>query len=117
MARGFHKPIDGSHQPFKRLRKLGTGPRGREPIAEKKHWMCSKFDDYAQFCVWIGPKGKGHKRGARKLVVTNPKWKSKYNAEYTVFRNSRPVKPRVNAAQPGYRCRSKIKGACKRRAR
>jgi hypothetical protein len=106
--KGFHKPLDDSHQPFKRLRKIGSGPRGREPIYEKKDYECFKIkgEKYRQLCIFVGKPGKGHKAGSKKLVITKKAWKKGYNKEYSRWRLARPVKPRVNAAQPAYKYRA-----------
>lgn len=104
MAR--HQPLDDSHAPFKRLRKLGPGPRDRAPITEKKHWECNKIEGvkYRQLCTWVGPAKMGHRKGAVKVVIVNKAWKSEYNAEYAAWREGK-LKPRVNAAQPNYKYR------------
>ncbi len=108
MAR--HTPLDDSHAPFKRLRKLGPGPRDRAPISEKKHWECNKIEGakYRQLCTWVGPAKMGHRKGAVKVVIVNKAWKKEYNAEYAAFRAEKPNKPRVNAAQPNYKYRKPL---------
>lgn len=100
MAR--HPPIQDDHNPFKRLRSIGPGPRGREPLRQRQNWECNAIKDapYKQMCVWIGPEGKGHRRGSKKVVVVDPEYKAKYNKQYNKWRKGQPLKPRVNARQP-----------------
>ena len=100
--------LDNSHQPYKRVGTLGTGPRGRERMPERKNWECNKIkgEDYKQLCVWVGAEGKGHKRGSKKVVKTDKAWKKKYNKEYNKFldKAGRP-RSRRNVAQPKYKYR------------
>lgn len=103
-----HSPLDDSHQPFKRLRRIGPGPRGRETLGEKKNWECNKVAGakYVQMCIWVGPEGEGHRRGAKKVVKTKRAWKKKYNKDYNkhLKKLGRP-KARTNTKQPNYRYR------------
>ena len=100
MAR--HKPIQDDHNPYKRLRSIGPGPRGREPLPQRKHWECNAVQGapYVQMCIWVGPEGKGHRRGSKKVVKVAQGYKAKYNREYNAWRKGQPLKPRVNARQP-----------------
>lgn len=103
-----HAPIDNTHSPFKRLAKLGPGPRDREPISVKGKYNCrkKKGKKYEQVCLYRGADGRIHK----KTVKTKKKWKKAYNKEYAKFAAQRGLKPRVNAPRRGYKPKSPASG-------
>jgi hypothetical protein len=100
MAR--HSPLQDDHNPYKRLRSIGPGPRGREPLPQRTNWECNavKGAPYVQMCIWVGPEGKGHRKGAKKVVKVAKAYKKAYNKEYNAWRKKQALKPRVNARQP-----------------
>ncbi len=108
----FWKPLDDSHQPFKRLRKLKPAVRGREPISERKEWECNRPrttrpDANEQLCTYIGRGGKGKpKRGSVKKVVVSKSYKKQYNKDYYEFVKAEgKPRARFNRRQPNYKYR------------
>ena len=108
----FFKPLDDSHQPFKRLRKLKPAARGREPISEKKDWECTrprgvKPTVNEQLCTYVGRGGKGKpKRGSVKKVVVKKAYKKAYNKDYYEFVKAEgKPRARFNKRQPNYKYR------------
>lgn len=69
-----------AHNPFKRKRRLGPGPRkGR--LTQTREWECTKASAYRQTCR--------HRSGYTKTVRIDPGYKAAYNAEYRVWRAKR----------------------------
>jgi hypothetical protein len=103
-------PLDDSHQPFKRSSRIGTGPRGREVLKEKKIFQCTRVLNrkYEQLCVVVKDvKGK-YRKGAVKIVVVDPTYKSKYNSDYNKWLK-KGGRPRFrNAFQANYKYRKPL---------
>lgn len=78
MAKNW-KPLDNTHQAFKRLAVLGPGPRNRDPIKAVGKYECHQFAPLQQMCMIVSGKGVGQTR----LIVTDPAWKKKYNKQYS----------------------------------
>ena len=109
-------PLDDSHQPFKRSKTLGPGPKkgGNSRTGE---WECRKLKKYVQICEWVGPGKRSDKK-----VVTDPERKKKYNKLYAEWLDKKR-KPRFpNKRAASYRCRARRKTgnappvACKKRS-
>ena len=96
--------IDDSHQPYKRKRSEGPGPKHHPRVYETKDWECSKAPmtrtHYVQVCKYIGdgPARKPH------VVKLKKSTKKKYNKVYRAWlkrqggRRQKPV--------PSYHCRT-----------
>lgn len=103
-------PLDDSHQPFKRSSRIGSGPRGREVLKEKKIFQCTRVLNrpYEQLCVVVKAVEGKYKKGAVKIVVVDPAYKSKYNSDYNEFLK-KGGRPRFrNAFQPNYKYRKPL---------
>lgn len=95
------KRIDDSHQPYKRTKRLGPGPRRHPPVLQAKNWECSKGKKkYEQICVWVG----AGKRAPTKNRM-NPKKKKKYNKVYRAWAAKNRVALTKRAPVSGYKCR------------
>jgi len=107
--------IDGSHQPFKRTRKLGPGPKKRPAIGQTKDWECIKTrgqkTDYTQLCRYVGP--DRDRRGEVRLVKTNKAKKKRYNKVYRAWAKKHRKALQAQPARPGYRCRSTVVSPCR----
>ena len=84
--------MEKTFSPFKRCKKIGTGPRGGDN-AKVGQWDCSKQGKYVQKCI-----GKGPMKGRTKIVKIDPEYKSGYNAQY---------KPWEADGRPGSDCSPK----------
>lgn len=77
--------IDDSHQPYKRKRSEGPGPRRRPRVFEQKDWECSKGKNtkthYVQVCKYVGD---GPDRAPRRIKLKK-KYKKGYNKEYRAW--------------------------------
>lgn len=107
--------IDDSHQPYKRKRSLGPGPRRRPRITESKDWECIKGKNtkthYVQKCVFIGDDRSGLHTGDRRTVKTKKKTKKKYNKLYKAWAKKHGVSGRK--AVSSYSCRRQRGVTCK----
>jgi len=75
------------HNPFKKWKKIGTGPLSGDNDEGKK-WRC-KCSNYTCKCV-----GLGDNSGTRKIVRINRAYKRRYNAMYKPWRTDKePYKP------------------------
>lgn len=97
-----NKAIDPGHDPFKRTRKLGPGPRsGRNEQASR--YECEWDGPYTQVCYYIKKDGDE----GRKIVHVNPKWKKQYNKDYwkhiTKQSDKHGGKPRLKNTRIGKR--------------
>lgn len=103
--------IDDSHQPFKRKRSIGPGPRKRPKVNEAKDWECTRAKPtakhYVQVCRWVGGGGS---RAVKKVKIKKT-WKKRYNAQYRAWaaRKRTPAKGPVKT----YRCRRKTNVSCR----
>ena len=100
-------PLDETHQPFKRSTRIGKGPRGREPLKEKKIFECARDKNRknVQVCVVVKDVPGKYKRGAVKIVLVDADYKSKYNSDYNKWLK-KLGRPRFrNAKVPTYRAR------------
>lgn len=102
--------IDDSHQPFKRKRSIGPGPRKRPKVNEAKDWACARAKPtkthYVQVCKWVG----GGETKSPRTVKLRKKYKKAYNKVYRAWaRNKRlsatPVKSYRCRKKPGTKCR------------
>lgn len=101
--------IDDSHQPFKRTRKLGPGPKRHKPVTQKKDWECHRGSKpYEQICVWVGD----GKRKPTKNVMNKAKKKA-YNKLYRKWaaKNRKALQSRGRIGS--YRCHKTKQTACK----
>ena len=105
--------LDDSHQPFKRKRSLGPGPRRRPRVAETKNWECEKrpstWTHYIQVCRYVGDNAE--MRGTKRTVKTSKKTKRVYNKEYRAWLKRHEGK--VNKPQSSYSCRPHAGTRCK----
>lgn len=103
--------IDDSHQPYKRKRSLGPGPKHADKIYETKDWECSKRPKtkkyYVQKCVYVGD---GPPKKAR-LVKRKIRAKKVYNKIYRKWAASRKVG--TGARTSTYHCRKNQRTSCK----
>lgn len=72
-----NKPLDDSHNPFKRSNVRPGGPAGRAD-EEQKLWSCTWQEPYVQKC--LGPTKRDGTRRV-KVVKVRKDWKKKYNNE------------------------------------
>lgn len=102
------KRIDDSHQPFKRVRKIGPGPKRHPPVLEVKQWKCVKGKKkYTQVCTWIG----GGEPRAPTINRMNKAKKKKYNKLYRAWaKRNRNTKGKARST---YRCRKTRNTTCK----
>jgi len=102
------KRIDDSHQPFKRVRKIGPGPKRHPPVLEVKQWRCRKGKKkYTQVCTWIG----GGEKRAPTINRMNKAKKKKYNKLYRAWaKKNRGTK---GGRRASYRCRKTRNTTCK----
>lgn len=84
-------PLDTSHSPFKRMAKIGPGPRGRAPIAAEGRYVCKRgkpvTKDGVRYSVQLCADAV---TGKTRKIKTNREWKKEYNSEYS--------KNRINSA-------------------
>lgn len=105
--------IDDSHQPFKRLRVIGPGPKRHPPVDNVKDWECRKGSKkYEQICVYVGP--NLDRRGKTTKNRMNPKKKKKYNKLYRAWvKKTRGTATATKRARPGYKCRRTKSTKCR----
>jgi len=102
--------IDDSHQPYKRKRSLGPGPKRHPRVKQTKEWECTARKPtktaYVQVCRWVG-------EGTRKSQTfkTSKKSKKKYNRLYRQWLVKKGI---VNKGRTStYRCRRTKTTKCK----
>lgn len=71
-----NKPLDDSHSPFKRAKRLGPGPK-RKVREATDEWTCTWVKPYVQKCV-KAPSRKGGKKRV-KIIKRDPKKVKAYN--------------------------------------
>ncbi len=108
------KRIDDSHQPFKRTRKLGPGPKKHPTVWEDKAFICTKGKDskthYVQLCKYQGADGATHIH----RIQLSKKWKKKYNKVYHAWAAVKRKALVARGAKPTYVCRKTPAGTkCK----
>lgn len=113
---GSSSRIDDSHQPFKRIRQIGPGPKRRPAVAQVRDWECKRGPKkYTQICTYVGPNRA--RRGTKVVSKLDPKKKKKYNKQYRAWRASLSARARPDlrrsAPLPGYRCRRTPVAKCK----
>lgn len=110
--RGMTRRIDDSHQPFKRTRKIGPGPRKRPAILQSKDWSCTKGKNtkthYVQTCKWMG---EGNRKPVK--VKTKKRYKKAYNKLYRKWAAKHRKALTAKGAMPGYRCKKTKIARCK----
>lgn len=98
--------IDDSHQPFKRTKTIGPGPRRRPAIQQAKDWECaarpSTRTHYIHVCTYVGPNRK--RRGKKVTIKTSKAAKKAYNKQYRKWRKRNRTQLAKRRALPGYRC-------------
>jgi hypothetical protein len=92
--------IDDSHQPYKRKRSLGPGPRKRPRVLEMKNWECRKLKATPKYYVQVC---RDLETGRTRKIKTKKKWKRKYNKLYRAWSKRHPIA--AKSPQPTYRCR------------
>jgi hypothetical protein len=106
------KRIDDSHQPFKRTRKIGPGPKRHPPVLQVKDWECKKGPKkYTQICVYVGP--NKDRRGTKTVNRMNSKKKKKYNKLYRKWAAKNRAALANKGKMAGYRCRRTKNASCK----
>lgn len=106
-----NRPLDDSHQPYKRRRAHGPGPRG-ETFVQTKEWECKKVAPYVQKCVNVG--GQSARKGRVKIVRTRRSRKQRYNTEYDAWRRGKPGNRFPQTRLRDYECRPPVgKRRCK----
>jgi hypothetical protein len=107
------KRIDDSHQPFKRTKKLGPGPRRRPPIHESKTFVCRRAKPtakhYVQLCTYVGADGAKYQTTIR----TKKGWKKRYNKQYRAWAARKRTALVARGPQRGYRCRRTASTRCR----
>lgn len=107
------KRIDDSHQPFKRTKKIGPGPRKRPAIRETKTFVCKRSKPtkthYIQQCAYTGADGARHVTTVR----TKKTWKKKYNKVYRQWAAKRRASLVARGPQRSYRCRRTASTKCR----
>lgn len=106
------KRIDDSHQPFKRTRKIGPGPKRHPPVLQVKEWECRKGKKkYEQICVYVGPNKE--RRGTVTKNRMNPRKKKKYNKLYRKWAAKNRKALTARGPRPGYKCRRTRNTKCR----
>lgn len=105
--------IDDSHQPFKRTRKIGPGPRRRAPIYESQEYKCKRLKPtathYRQVCTYVGADGQKHVA----TIKTKKGWKKKYNKQYRKWAAKARASLVKRGPQSRYRCRRTAVAKCR----
>lgn len=108
-----YRRIDDSHQPFKRVRKIGPGPRKRPPIFESKEFKCKRAKPtrthYIQHCTYVGADGAKHVA----TVKTKKAWKKRYNKVYRAWAKKKRAALVSRGPQSRYRCRKTALTKCR----
>ncbi len=103
------KRIDDSHQPYKRTRKIGPGPKRHPPKLQVKEWECRRGSrPYEQICTWVGP----GTRATTKRRMNKAK-KRKYNKLYRAWAKRNRAKLQNRGRTASYRCRRTARTRCK----
>lgn len=104
--------IDDSHQPFKRLKKIGPGPKKHPPVLQVREWECQrgpkKKGFYTQICKFVGD----GERAPRTVRLKKAK-KKKYNKLYRQWARRNRAKLAGKAAQGNYKCRRTASTKCR----
>lgn len=99
--------IDDSHQPYKRTRKLGPGPKRARPKQQTKEWECRRGKrPYEQICRWVG---EGKRKPTKNRM--NPSKKRAYNKLYRAWAKKKRLAERGKL--PGYKCRRTANTKCR----
>lgn len=105
--------IDDSHQPFKRTKRIGPGPRKRPPIHESKTFTCKRGKPtgkhYVQHCTYVGADGAKHVT----TIKTKKKWKRSYNKVYRTWAAKKRGALVARGPQRSYRCRKTASTKCR----
>ena len=97
----IHPPLDSSHSPFKRMAKIGPGPRKRPEIKAVGKYECTKGKRvkkggkiyHVQKCTVLAT-------GAVRTIKTKKEWKDEYNKEYAKKRTRSAA---TNKYRAGYK--------------
>ena len=104
------KRIDDSHQPYKRTRKLGPGPRKHPPVLQARDWECHRgTKPYTQICVWVG----GGDKRANTTNRMNKAKKKKYNKQYRQWAKTHRAALRARGRIGTYKCHKTKAAKCK----
>jgi len=110
------KPIDDSHQPFKRTAKIGPGPRKRPAIKAVGKYTCvaanSTKQHYVQACTYMGADGK---RLLVKIKTSKAKKKKAYNKQYRKWAAKARKALTAKGPRPGYKCRKTPSTSCQKK--
>lgn len=111
-ARGAGGRIDDSHQPFKRTRQLGPGPKRAPAVRQVREWECQKGrEKYTQVCTYVGP--DLNKRGKKVKSKMNAKKKKAYNKVYRAWAKANRAGLHARGPLPSYRCKRTRVAKCK----
>lgn len=106
------KRIDDSHQPFKRTKRIGPGPKKHPPVLQVKDWECKKGSSkYVQVCTYVGPNVE--RRGTTVTHKTKKAKKRKYNKLYRAWARKNRAKLVNKGALPSYRCKRTRNASCR----
>lgn len=95
--------IDDSHQPFKRTRTIGPGPKKAPPVKQARDWECQRGPKkYTQICTYVGDNPA--MRGRKVKSKMDPTKKRKYNKLYRAWAKENRQALRARGALPNYRC-------------
>jgi hypothetical protein len=104
--------IDDSHQPYKRTRKIGPGPKKRAPVLQVGDWECKRGPKkYTQVCVYVGD--NRDRRGTKVKKKLNAKKKKAYNKIYRAWAKKNRAALAARGQLPTYRCRRTAAAKCK----
>lgn len=112
------KRIDDSHQPYKRTKKIGPGPRKAPPKFLQNAWICKKGTPtkaekgkfYIQLCKFVGAGASPSTKPRR--IKTKVKTKKKYNKLYRKWAAANRKKLQARGKRPGYECRKTPSTKC-----